>query len=98
MPSARPPEGLPAWGGRYAQRLTAATLAAKGTVCHLCRTDGADTADHLRPRSTSADDSLANLAPAHQGCNSLRGDMPLEQWFAAHPIPRRPALAPSREW
>ena len=89
---------LPAWGGRYAQRLTALCLAVKGTRCHLCGGDGADSADHIRPRSTSLDDSLANLAPAHQGCNSARGAMPLSEWFATHPKPRREALTPSRSW
>jgi 5-methylcytosine-specific restriction endonuclease McrA len=98
MPSATPPPGLPAWGGRYAQRLTAATLAAWGQLCHLCRTDGADTADHVIPRSKGGSDSLSNLRPAHQGCNSLRGDMDLTAWFAAHPVPRRPPLTPSRNW
>lgn len=98
MASARPPAGLPVWGGRYAQRLTAETLAVKGTLCHLCRQPGADTADHLRPRSKGGNDDLANRAPAHQGCNSLRGDMDLHEWFTRHPVPRRPALTPSREW
>lgn len=98
MPSARPPAGLPVWGGRYAQRLTAATLARYGRTCHLCRQDGADSADHVRARHVSADDSIDNLRPAHQGCNSARGGMPLEQWFALHPVPRREALAPSRQW
>lgn len=98
MPSARRPVGLPAWGGRYAQRLTALCLARWGTVCHLCRVDGADTADHLTARSKGGTDSLDNLRPAHQGCNSLRGDMDLSEWFARHPVPHRPVLAPSREW
>jgi 5-methylcytosine-specific restriction endonuclease McrA len=98
VPSSRPPAGLPVWGGRYAQRLTTATLAAKGTRCHLCRKPGADSADHITPRSKGGGDDLANLAPAHQGCNSLRGDLDLDQWFARHPVPRRPSLAPSRQW
>lgn len=98
MPSATPPPGLPAWGGRYAQRLTAATLTLKGTICHLCRRAGADTADHIIPRSKGGNDNLSNLAPAHHGCNSLRGDMDLCGWFARHPVPRRPAPAPSRQW
>jgi 5-methylcytosine-specific restriction endonuclease McrA len=96
--SARPPARLPGLGGRYAQQLTAAVLATYGTVCHLCRSDGADTADHLNPRSKGRGDDLANLRPAHQGCNSLRGAMPLTDWFAAHPVPRREPLPPSREW
>lgn len=98
MPSALRPEGLPVWGGRYAQRLTAATLATYGTACHLCRGGGADTADHIQPRSKGGNDALANLRPAHQGCNSLRGDMSLAEWFARHPAPHREALTPSREW
>jgi 5-methylcytosine-specific restriction endonuclease McrA len=89
---------LPTWGGRHSQRWTAATLATYGTTCHLCRQDGADTADHLIPRSRGGQDHLANLRPAHQACNSARRDMPLADWFAAHPVPRREPLAPSREW
>lgn len=99
MASARRPAGLPSWGGRYVQRLTAATLARWGTVCHLCRTEGADTADHLTPRSRGgADDVERNLRPAHRACNIARGAMPLGEWFATHPIPRRSSLAPSARW
>lgn len=98
MPSAKRPPGLPVWGGRYAQQLTALCLATYGTRCHLCRQDGADSADHVIPRSKGGDDSIDNLRPAHQGCNSARGDMDLAEWFALHPVPRREALTPSREW
>lgn len=98
MPSARPPAGMPPWHGRYAQRLVAATLAAKGTVCHLCHRDGADSADHITPRSKGGSDALANLAPAHQGCNSARNARTLAEWFAANPLPHRPTLPPSRPW
>lgn len=86
------------WGGRYAQRITAATLARWGTVCHLCRRPGATTADHVIPRSRGGSDSTDNTRPAHQGCNSLRGDTPLPLWFAAHPLPHHPTLPPSRRW
>jgi 5-methylcytosine-specific restriction endonuclease McrA len=96
--SARPPAGARPWSGRWRQQLTARVLAVKGTVCHLCRGDGADSADHRVPRSKGGSDSIDNLEPAHQGCNSLRGDMDLTDWFATHPVPRRPALAPSRQW
>lgn len=89
---------LPTWGGRYAQRWTAATLAHWGRTCHLCRQDGADSADHLIPRSKGGQDNLTNLRPAHHGCNSARQDMSLADWFAAHPVPRREPLAPSRVW
>jgi 5-methylcytosine-specific restriction endonuclease McrA len=96
--SAARPAGLPTWAGRYAQRLTAETLAVKGTICHLCRRPGADTADHLIPRSKGGDDSLDNRAPAHHACNSLRGDLDLADWYARHPVARRPVLPPSRQW
>jgi 5-methylcytosine-specific restriction endonuclease McrA len=83
---------------RQRRLLTAQTLAVKGTVCHLCRQDGADTADHLIPRSAGGQNILANLAPAHRSCNTARGGMPLTVWFARNPVPRASALAPSREW
>lgn len=86
------------WGGRKAQELTAATLAAHGTVCHLCGRDGATTADHVLPRSAGGADTLGNLRPAHASCNYARQDTPLEVWRRTHPLPGRPALTPSREW
>lgn len=63
----------PGWGGRRAARLRAATLDAYGTVCHICGRPGADSADHLIPRSQGGPDTLANLRPAHRSCNSRRG-------------------------
>lgn len=101
MPSAARPAGLPAWGGRYAQRMTFETLARWGPVCHLCRqaAPAADTADHLTPRSNGgSDDVERNLRPAHRSCNTARGTMPLTEWFASHPVPHRPALTPSARW
>lgn len=80
-------------------RKTGETLARWGRVCHLCRQPGATTADHLIPRSKGgSDDVETNLRPAHAGCNSIRRDRSLEEWFATHPIRTRPSLAPSREW
>lgn len=73
-------------------------LARKGTVCHLCRTDGADTIDHVIPHARGGLYQLDNLMPAHKTCNSMRGDLDLADWFARHPVPHRPALSPSREW
>ena len=61
------------WGGRRAARLREATLDAYGTVCHLCGRDGADSADHLIPRSLGGPDTLDNLRPAHLSCNQRRG-------------------------
>lgn len=86
------------WGGRAAQRLVRHVLAVKGTRCHLCGGPGADTADHLTPRSKGGTDALTNLEPAHMSCNRARSDMDLTAWRALHPIDPRPPLAPSREW
>ena len=43
-------------------------------------------------------DAMANLEPAHMGCNRARGDMDLAAWFRLHPLPTVAPLAPSREW
>lgn len=61
------------WGGRRAARLRSATLDAYGTTCHLCGGPGADSADHLIPRSAGGTDTLDNLRPAHLSCNQRRG-------------------------
>ena len=78
--------------------LIAQTLAVKGTICHLCRTDGANSADHRIPRAHGGQNVLENLEPAHRSCNTARGTMTLDEWFARHPVPRREPLPPSRQW
>jgi 5-methylcytosine-specific restriction endonuclease McrA len=50
------------------------TLGEYGTVCWLCGRDGADSADHVLPRSRGGSDALENLRPAHRACNSARGN------------------------
>ncbi len=70
------------WTGRKARRLRAACLATYGTICHLCGGAGADTADHIIPRSHGGTDDLANLRPAHATCNYSRRDMSLDDWHA----------------
>lgn len=69
--------GLPAWSGRYAQRMTRLCLEEWGDTCHLCTRPGATTADHLIPRSLGGLDTLENLRPAHHRCNSRRQARPL---------------------
>lgn len=71
------------WGGRKVRRLVALVLHLKGRVCHLCRLDGADSADHEPPRSVlvatgvADPDALRYLMPAHLKCNVRRGDRPV---------------------
>lgn len=86
------------WGGRRAQRLTALCLSTYGTRCWLCGHDGADSADHVLPRSRGGSDHIDNLRPSHftrcptcgQRCNQARGNR----------ITTRPRRAPSSsaEW
>lgn len=64
-------------GGRRQSELTARVLFHYGTVCHLCGGEGADTKDHLVPRSLGGTDALDNLRPAHMKCNSKRGNRPV---------------------
>lgn len=69
------------------RRLRAQVLAASN-VCHLCGRPGADTVDHVIPRSRRPDlaHDLTNLRPAHRSCNSRKGAGP------------RPPLGSSRTW
>lgn len=67
------------WGGRRAQQWVRKTLAEYGTTCWLCGLPGADSADHVIPRSLGgAVYDLANLGPSHRSCNYARGNRPAE--------------------
>lgn len=59
--------------GRPWLRARAKVLAASD-VCHLCGKPGADSVDHVIPRSLGGSDDLTNLRPAHFTCNSSRGN------------------------
>jgi hypothetical protein len=60
-----------------AYKAAAKIIKANATHCHICKqpfTNRADiTADHLIPT-----DPASPLAPAHRGCNSSRGNKPLQ--------------------
>lgn len=83
------------WAGRYGQRMRALVLAHYGTTCHLCGQPGADSADHLVPRSRGGDDSLANLRPAHRTCNAARQNRSVDAFRKRFPAA---AAQPSRQW
>lgn len=69
------------WGGRKAQQYVRLTLSTYGRVCWLCGLPGANTADHIIPRSRhGAVYDLANLGPAHKPCNESRGNRPAEAY------------------
>jgi hypothetical protein len=71
------------WGGRKVARLTAIVLQTKGTICHLCLMDGADSPDHDPPRvqllaaGVPDPDALGYLFPSHLACNVIRKDRPI---------------------
>lgn len=60
-----------------AYKATAKIIKANATHCHICKEAFTDrsqiTADHLIPG-----DPASPLAPAHKGCNSRRGNRPLD--------------------
>jgi phage terminase large subunit-like protein len=45
----------------------------KATICALCGKAGANTADHIVSLMHGGDNSIDNLQPAHQRCNSRKG-------------------------
>jgi 5-methylcytosine-specific restriction endonuclease McrA len=55
-------------------RLRVEVLAVLGSVCWLCGGEGADSLDHVIPRSLGGTDELGNLRPAHRACNARRGN------------------------
>jgi len=63
------------WTGRAVTKLRAEILA-DDDVCHLVRDGGADTLDHVVPRSVRPELTwdVDNLRPAHLRCNSRRGN------------------------
>ncbi|WP_201299651.1 HNH endonuclease [Aeromicrobium sp. 9AM] len=57
--------------------MTALTLYVYGLRCHLCLRLGADTRDHLIPKSKGGADTIDNCRPAHHRCNAKRQDRDL---------------------
>lgn len=50
-------------------------------ICWLCGQGGADTVDHIIPRSVAPHlaEQIENLASAHRACNSSRGAKLVDQ-------------------
>lgn len=90
------------WGGRPAARLVAATLTKYGDRCHLCGRPGADSADHVIPRTRGGPDTIDNLRPVHHDveprCNRRRLNMTMQEWAGRFGRPPPDPLPPSRRW
>lgn len=87
--------GLACWVGRYAGKVTQLVLITQGDVCWLCGRAGADSADHVIPRSRGGTDDPANLRPAHQTCNSSRQN---RAPFTPDPEPQPAGVGLSPRW
>jgi 5-methylcytosine-specific restriction endonuclease McrA len=68
-----------AYNGRRVDQLRQAVFMQYGRICHLCGLSGADTVDHLIPKSIRPDLMwvVSNCRPAHKRCNESRGTNPL---------------------
>lgn len=73
------------YSGRASIRFRKEVLAIYGTVCHLCGAPGANSVDHVIPRSVRPDLAyvIENARPAHLSCNSARGAAPLSSTYVA---------------
>lgn len=77
------------------RRLAALVVATKGSTCHLCELEGADSPDHNPPRQDLIDagvhypDQLAYLWPAHRLCNVRRKRRPITDELKAELRARR---------
>jgi 5-methylcytosine-specific restriction endonuclease McrA len=69
------------------QRTRRRILARDRGVCWICRKPGADTLDHLVPRSQGGGHGDANLRAAHRSCNSQRQDKDVAGTPAITPRP-----------
>jgi 5-methylcytosine-specific restriction endonuclease McrA len=66
------------------RRISQATLIRDAYMCHICGLEGADTADHIIPRSKGGSHDMYNLRAAHRVCNSRKGN---------HIIPSKPRIS-----
>ena len=60
----------------------------KATICALCGKAGANTADHIVSLMFGGDNSIDNLQPAHQSCNSRKGAAQQNKRAAAQNLKR----------
>jgi phage terminase large subunit-like protein len=66
----------------------------KATICALCGKPGANTADHIVSLMFGGDNSIDNLQPAHQSCNSRKGAAQQNKRAAAQNLSRSQTNAP----
>lgn len=68
--------------GRPWRRTVAYVVDRDRGICHICGGPGADSADHIVPRSQGGTDDASNLLAVHHNveprCNRVRGDGPVE--------------------
>jgi 5-methylcytosine-specific restriction endonuclease McrA len=62
------------------RRVLAAVLEVHGDVCVHCGRPGANSVEHVQPRSFGGLDTLQNCLPAHLQHNLERGTRPMSGW------------------
>lgn len=79
-PGALAEPGAPSeWGGRRVATFTRRVLEVYGVRCWICGLPGADSVDHVIPRSLGgAVWDIENAAPAHRRCNYARGNRAID--------------------
>lgn len=60
------------------RKISKAVLIRDSYICYICKHKGADTSDHIVPRSKGGTHDMYNLRAAHRVCNSRKGNHTIE--------------------
>jgi hypothetical protein len=69
-----------------------------GAQCVHCHKPGADTVEHVHPRSRCGTDAIENLRPAHRQCNSKRGTRAMPGYGAQATVVMGPPRSGKSTW
>ncbi len=68
-----------------------------GYICHYCEMEmehGSATVDHMWPRTLGGSNLLDNLVACCHTCNTLKGDLPYEEFMKIWEPPKEPGKIP----
>lgn len=69
-----------------------------GGFCAYCRSNRANTIDHVKPRSKGGSSLRSNMIPACRCCNHSKGSQPWLQWFQQQDFYSETAKELIEEW
>ena len=69
-----------------------------GGLCAYCRSNRANTIDHVKPRSKGGSSLRSNMIPACRCCNHSKGSQPWLQWFQQQDFYSETAKELIEEW